>query len=354
MRRPTLPIVFLALLAFPLAARSDAVTDLMERGRWKEARAAVAARKPNEARTYYLKSRVHLAFNQLDQALASAEQAVALEPKNADYHYQVSEACGVMAQRAGKVKAFGLARRLRKEAEQAVALDPKHLEAREILVDFFSIAPGLIGGDKKKAAAIAEEIARISPARGAIRKAEIALRAKDEVGAEKLYLQAIDADPSNYPARMALCQIYASEEREQWAMVEKHARAALAIDPGRAGAYSVLAGLYARRQRWSDLDAILVEAGRAVPGNLTPQYQAGRVLLVERGDSTRAERYLRQYIAVEPEGRSPTIAHARWRLGQALERQGRKAEAIAELEAASRLDPDFDPLKKDLKRMKKG
>jgi tetratricopeptide (TPR) repeat protein len=355
MRPPTLPLlVFLALLAFPIAARSDAVTDLMERGRWKEARAAVAALGPDAARTHYLKARVQIAFNQLDQALVSAEKAVALEPRNADYHYQVSEVCGVMAQRAGKVKAFGLARRLRKEAEQAVALDPKHLEAREILVHFFSLAPGLIGGDKKKAAALAEEIARLSPARGAIQKAEIALRAKDEALAEKLYLQAIEADASSYGARMALCRIYAGEKRNQWSLVEKHAKAALANDPGRSGAYAVLAGLYAHQERWNDLDAILADAGRAIRGNLSPQYQAARILIVEHRDSTRAERLLRQYVAVEPEGGSPTVAHARWRLGQALEQQGRKTEAIAELEAASKLDPDFDPLKKDLKRIKKG
>ena len=39
-------------------------------------------------------------------------------------------------------------------------------------------------------------------------------------------------------------------------------------------------------------------------------------------------------------------------LGLLLEKQGRKAEAIAELEQAVRMNPDFENAKKDLKRLK--
>jgi len=107
-------------------------------------------------------------------------------------------------------------------------------------------------------------------------------------------------------------------------------------------------------QRWDDLDAVLMESTRRAPGNLTPQYQAARVLLAEHRDSLRAERCLRQYLGAEPEGGAPSFARARWRLGQARERQGRKSEAIAEVEAAVKMDPSFDEAKKDLKRMKLG
>jgi hypothetical protein len=39
-------------------------------------------------------------------------------------------------------------------------------------------------------------------------------------------------------------------------------------------------------------------------------------------------------------------------LGLALEKQGRKPEAIAALETAVRMDGSFEPAKKDLKRLK--
>jgi len=54
----------------------------------------------------------------------------------------------------------------------------------------------------------------------------------------------------------------------------------------------------------------------------------------------------------EPEAGAPLIAGAHWSLGQVYEKEGRKAEARAELETAVRLKPDFEPAKKDLKRLK--
>jgi tetratricopeptide (TPR) repeat protein len=90
-----------------------------------------------------------------------------------------------------------------------------------------------------------------------------------------------------------------------------------------------------------------------VPDDLGPFYQAGRVLLTTAGgDLSRADRYLRKYLTIEPEPGQPGPAAAHWRLGQVLEKQGRKAEAIAELEQAVRMNPDFENAKKDLKRLK--
>lgn len=43
-----------------------------------------------------------------------------------------------------------------------------------------------------------------------------------------------------------------------------------------------------------------------------------------------------------------------WRLGLILEKAGRQADAIAELQTATTLDPKFEPAAKDLKRLKVG
>jgi tetratricopeptide (TPR) repeat protein len=352
--RRRLPWMLVLALLPPLAAHADDVTDLMERGRWKDARAAVATLPAGQARTLYLQSRVQLAFDHPEEALASAERAVQLEPGNAAYHEQIAEACGDLAQRSGKLKAFGLARRLRKEAEQAASLDPRQVEAREVLVNFFWLAPGIVGGDKNKSTAMAAEIARLSPGEGAMVQAELAMRAKNESRAESLYQRALESKRTSYPAHLQLARLYGGDTRQRWDLVEKHARAALASDPGRSGAYAVLAQVFVHGQRWDELEAMFAEAGKQIPGNLTPQYQAARVLLSEHRDSLRAEKYLRQYLTVEPEGGAPSFARARWRLGQALDRQGRKSEAVAELEAAVKMDPSFDEAKKDLKRVKHG
>jgi hypothetical protein len=56
---------------------------------------------------------------------------------------------------------------------------------------------------------------------------------------------------------------------------------------------------------------------------------------------------------MEPEGRDPNHAAAHWRLGLVLEKEGRKPQAVNEMEEAVRLQADFKEAKEDLKRLKK-
>ncbi|MFI5372435.1 MAG: tetratricopeptide repeat protein, partial [Candidatus Eisenbacteria bacterium] len=104
--------------------------------------------------------------------------------------------------------------------------------------------------------------------------------------------------------------------------------------------------------RWDDLDRTLADAELNVPDDLAPMYQAGRVSLVEHGDAERAERCFRHYLTRPPEAGGSPPAAAHWRLGLALEKQGKRTEALAEMETANRLDPKFEPAKKDLQRLK--
>jgi tetratricopeptide (TPR) repeat protein len=338
-------------IVFPLAVHADNVTDLMERGRWKEARAAVATMEPGKARTLYLQSRVSQAFDQQDEALASAERAVQLEPNNALYHTQVAEVCGQMAGRAGKLKAFSLARRARKEAEQAVALDPKHVYGREVLANFFWLAPGFVGGDKNKAESMAAEIARISPGQGALVQAEFAMRAKAENRAESLYMRALQSDQTSYTAHLLLARLYASDTRNRWDLTEKHGRDAMAKDPTLRRLQRAHRGVGARPA----LERARCAAGGGrtpATGDLTPQFQAARTLLAEHRDSLRAERYLRQYLATGAGGRALQLARAR---GGWDRRWSVKAERWKRSPSSKPLQMDlsFDEAKKDLKRVKK-
>ena len=344
------------MAALPVAAGADEIDDLIERGAWKRARDAVAelARtRPGDARTLFLQSEVQFTFQQLDAALASAEKSAALEPKNGRYRYQVARVVGTMAQRAGKLRAFSLARRFKKEAEASLVLDPALDDARWALMEFYSIAPGIVGGDAKKARTMADEIGKNDPVRGLLAQAQLALRAKNEAQALTLYQQAVEKDPARYTARVSLARLLGSDTQKKYDQVEVHARAALETDAGRSGAYAILAGLYAHLERWSELDDVLARAERGIPGNLTPHYQAARILLTDDRHLDRAERYLRHYLTVEPEGGAPTAAHAHWRLGNVLEKLGRKPEALAELETSVKLNPDLDDAKKDLKRLRR-
>jgi len=338
----------------PLFAADPAPEALIDAGHWKQARAVVEQRyqsNPNNAQAAYLLSQVKDAFGDLDTALKLAEKAVELDGGKAAYHYQLAVVCGETAEHASLFSKAGWARRFKQEAEKAASLDSRDLDARFALLEYDLEAPRLMGGGRDKAQAMAAEIAKIDAARGYLAEARLAQQDKDTAKQESWYLKALTAAPHNYEVLVDLAQLYGSDARKQFDLAEKYARQALLVHRRRVLAYSSLAVTCAGEQHWADLDDALTKAEKNVSSDLSPYYQAGRILLVTGTDLARAERYFRKYLTQEPEGEAPTLAHAHWRLGLVLEKEGHKPEAVAELETALRLKPDLDAAKKDLKRL---
>jgi tetratricopeptide (TPR) repeat protein len=339
------------------AADSDSAEALIKAGHWKRARAALVPRvaaNPRDAQAACLLSRIKEAFGDLDGALESAQQAVALEDGNSSYHFQLAEVYGEMAARASMFAAASLAGKFKGELEAALARDPKNLDALEALMEYSFQAPGLMGGDKGKARAIAEEIVQLSPVRGYLAQAELAKEAKDFAKVEEYFLMAVQADPKNYEAQTALAGFYTQPSHRKTEGAEEHARAAVQLDAARAKGYSILAMVLALKQRWSELEAVLSASEKTVPDDLAPYFEAANALLELGVDLKRGEAYLRKYLAQEPEGEEPDAAHAHRLLGLILEKQSRSAEAVTELQMAVQMDPRFRAAKEDLKRVKSG
>lgn len=344
------------VLVAPLLAQSPAA-DLAEHGHWKRLKALVEPRiaaNPNDAEAQWLLSRVRMAYKDLDGALAPAEKAAALDPKNVEYRWQVAQVVGQMASSASVFKQIGLAKRYKREVEEALALNPKHIGSMFGLMEYLNRAPGIVGGDKKKAGEIPGQIMAVNKVDGWIARVRL-LRQQSPVPAgeiEQAWVQAVLADSSRYEPHINLASIYTGGTTPRWELAEKEALTAKKIDPDRAAPYSVLAAVHATAERWADLDAVLADAETRIPDNLTPYLQASTVLLAAGKDLARAERYARKYLSQEPEPNSPTPAVAHWRLGMILEKEGKKPEAIAELQKAVQLDPKFEQAQKDLKRVK--
>jgi tetratricopeptide (TPR) repeat protein len=357
MRKIIATALLLCLFGSVAAASDPAAQALIDGGHWKRLRAMAAPRvaaNPNDAEAAYLLGYAKAFLGDLNGALALAERALALNGQNADYHFLVGRICGQKAQDAGIFKGLGLARRFKKEAEIAISLNPNHIEALTDLMEFYYQAPGIVGGDKKKAYVLADQIGKINAARGYLAQAALAGKEKEKDPAkfESLFRKAVEADPRHYGAHISLANILGTDSFKKYDESEKLAREAIKIDPDRPSAYAMLATLFVLKDRWQELDAILAEAEKNVPDNLYPYFQAGRLLQNTGKDLPRAERYFRKYLSQEAEGNYPHHANAHWRLGQVLEKQGRKPEAISEIEAALQLEPEFEPAKKDLKRLK--
>lgn len=348
----------LALLALVLAVATVASAatpeQLVDDGHFKQARALLERQlqaNPNDAQLNWLAARIHRAFGDIPGAIALAQKAVQLSPQRADYHLTLAELQGRLAQQSSLLKQAMLARTIRKELETAFQLEPSNLDAKWGLLQYYWLAPSIVGGDKNKARSMAVEIGKLNAAQGYVAQAVLAADEKRTADVESSYRKAIELDPKNYDSRISLAQFYAADEQKKLDEAEGQFRAAVRINPGRIEGYVGLAHIYSERSQWAQLDQLTMEAERAIPDNLQPLYEAAIVLLNTGKDLPRAERYLRKYLGQEAEGNAAPLPEAHWRMSQVLEKLGRKPEAIAELNTAVRMNPYFEPAKKDLKRL---
>lgn len=349
-------LTVVGLLTASAHAQSPAA-DLADHGHWKRLKTLIeprAAANPNDAEAQWLLSRVRLAFKDVDGALAPAEKAAALDPKNVEYRWQVAQVVGEQASNASVFKQMGLAKRYKREVEAALALNPKHTASMIGLMEYYYRAPGIVGGDKAKAEAMPDQIMAINKVDGHLAKARLLSRADPPQPGqvEQTYVQAVLADPARYEPHVNLANVYATGAAPRWDLAEKEALTAKRIDADRATPYAILAAVYATGEKWAELDGVLADAEKRIPDNLSPYLRASGALLAAGKDLARAERYARKYLSQDPEPNASSPAVAHWRLGLILEKQGKKADALAELQAATKLDPKFEQAQKDLKRLK--
>lgn len=351
MRKILLPALACLVLLSSFLFAEDSPEVLREAGHWKRLRTMMGSRaaNPQDAEAAYYLSCVRMAFGDLEGAQQLAERAVALSPGNSSYHLQLGIVLGRKAQQASFFKAMSLGGRYKAEVRKAVDLDGKNIEAIWELMEFYWHAPGIAGGDQKKARARAEDIMRLNVTQGYLALAE--LGAKEEQ-IEDYYRKALESDPTSYEVQMRLARFYSSAPHRNLQLAEKYALQAIALDPGRIGGYKVMASIRAQQERWQELDSLLAQAASHVPDDLSPDFQAGLEILEAGKDPARAEHYFRSYLTQEPEGFQPRLSRAHWRIGEALSKQGKKSEAAAELKSALQMEPDLKQAEKELDALK--
>lgn len=343
----------LALLCATWLPAADSPQALMDSGHHKRVRAIAEPlyrEHPNDPEALWMMSFVKLSWGDHKAALELAEKASAADPKSARYRLGLAQALGEEAQQASILRAPGLARRFKKELETTLTLDPKSIEAMKFLILYDFEAPGIMGGDKAEGRAMAERIMRIDTVEGYLAQVMLARYDKQENRVEELMRKAVAVGPSSYQAHLTLAN-FCLGAAKKYAEGETLARTAMRIDPGRAGAHTALVVALIAQDKWAEVDGALERAESDVPDDLTPYFRAGLSCLSRADQASRAERYFRKYLTEEPEPFGAKHSFAHWRLGQALEKQGHKADAIAEWQAAVRLDAE-SPAKQDLKRVK--
>jgi tetratricopeptide (TPR) repeat protein len=303
-----LAALLVALLS-PAAAQAPSPVEravaLFDARRYEEAKPLLAdaatadAREPRAA--FYL-GRIAMIEGDYDDAVRWLETAVRLDDRDALRHFRLGEAYAQQAQRGSKFRAFGLARRARAELERAVALDPNLVDARMALVQFYLVAPGIVGGSRGKAEAQLPEIRRRNP----------------------------------YRARIAAALVF--EDRDDTAGARREYEAAIHDQPDSAAAFYALGLLHQRLGRTEAAFDAFERAAATNAVETSALYALGRLAAMTGQRLDRGEEALRRYLATPPGERSPPLSSAHYRLGTIYERTGRRDLARREYEAALRIE----------------
>jgi tetratricopeptide (TPR) repeat protein len=360
MMAPSISTRFRALLLFALFASTLAFSadgkTLFEQGHYRQLSGVAKerlARNPNDAEALFWLSAIYDAYGDFDRAVDFARRSTQAAPSSSEYHCQLADALGDKALKAGVLGGgVPLARQMRHELDLSLQLDPRNIRCLKESMGLYEQAPALVGGSKTKARQMLQQIYQINPADGALAEAALLQMQKRPLPEIEVFLRrAVQLNPRYYRALNDLNSILASDSYRHYAEVEHFARQTIAAYPERATGYVYLASACAHQQHWSDLEAALDEAQHNVPDNPAPLYAAAVALLESNAALERAEHYLRQYLAQEPEAGAPTRSTAHWKLALVLEKQGRLADAATELRAAAAQNSNDPAFKKDFKRI---
>ncbi len=270
-------------------------------GSIKSLQSAVSQNTAN-AEAFFWLGRSYYELRDYDNAVVHAEKAVSLDNKNSLYHQWLGRAYGGKADRD---KSFFLAKKVKKELEEAVRLNPSNIEARFDLEDFCLNAPWIVGGNKDEARDQADAISSLDPILGHAARGKFELEGMKRTDlADAEYRQILNSKNSN-------------------------------IEP-----YLEAIAFFEKQNKLSDMETAIEEAERTNARDPRLEFFQAVQWVLSGSESSRAEEYLKSYLASTPERSDwPPHAAAREWLGRLYEAQGKNAEAAEQYRASLDLDP---------------
>ena len=213
------------------------------------------------------------------QALRAIKKAVALAPQNGAYYRVMGEVYGALAQNADIFSAMGLARHVLSSFRTAVKKAPHDPKSLMDLAEYYIDAPGIVGGNIRKAHKIEATLDKIDPLDALLLRAHEAVKAHDYRKAEAFLQHAAGMDQSPHSAR-------------------------------------TLGFLYMRRHRYTAELKTFLSITKQEPGDIRAWYWVGRASILSHSDYAKGIHALKHYIAAprRPDT-APSLAFAHLRLG---------------------------------------
>jgi predicted Zn-dependent protease len=272
----------------------------------------VAKAEPKNVEALRLLGIAQLRAGKPADAVASLERAAKLDPRNAQLFHLLAQAYASNVNNVGMLSKLSYAGKIRGSFQKAVDLDPDFIDARDGLMQYYLMAPGIAGGSVEKARVQAAAIAERSQARGHMARAALLRSEEKQVEALQANRSAVLADPGYAPARLSLG-------------LSLHA----------AGQVDEALDVFETMQRE------LPEAGQG-------WYQFARIALLSDARLEQAEAAMRHYLSLPRADGLPEPKYAHLRLGQILAKLDKGDAARAEIKRALALDAGFEDAKQAL------
>jgi tetratricopeptide (TPR) repeat protein len=321
-------LILLILFSFFYIQTSMTAAPSLEEGKklfkeekFQEAKAVleqVIKSDPRNHEAYFILGKIYYSEKNYDKSIENLEKAVELKDSVSEYHLWYGSSYLMKAQKSGKIKALFRAKKGVGELEKAVKLDSTDAEVRFSLFQYYLVAPGIAGGDKKKAEKEAKIIQGLDPFLGAQAWAAYWEREKDLIRAEEYLIEAVKFDTSStFKAKYSLGYFYQVNKKYDKAI--------------------------------TSFNEILTKK----PEEMNALYQLGKTYILAQHNLEEAEDCFTKYLKVEPSENSPSWAAAHWRLGMVYDLQGEKELALQESKKALELEPDNKEFKKTLQELQK-
>ena len=267
---------------------------------------------------YVLLARSYLELNQYDAAVNSAERAVAINPKNSEYHRWLGEAYGAKADHASMLSAYSLARKTQKEFAAAVELDARNFDAQQDLIEYDCTAPGMVGGGEEKAQPLIEK------------------------------LMALDAAEGHYATGICRAQ------KKNYEAADGEFTKALESKPKTAKRVYDIGDYFLQRKNAAKLLVVANAGEDLAPHDPRGKFYRGVGLTLQNEKLPEAEKLLREYLERAPMNSQyprPWVAHY-W-LGRLQENRKNPSAARGEYQAALKLNGKYKPAQEALKQLGK-
>lgn len=292
----------LALLLAMQPASASEYSALMKAKKFAEAERAASAKlaqEPANAEAMAARTEAILAAgneSRIEEAVKQAEQCVAAHAANARCHLVVGKALGSKAMHGGMMSAMGYAGTIRDSFKKAVELDPRNQDARFSLLQFYMMAPGIVGGGTGKAETLATQTGAINAEAGKLMQATL------DLAADKL----VKAEAATMAARPGI-----DEE-----LLERQ-----------EGLLFGIGMKYLAEKKFADGERVLRDAQKRFPDGDLALYGLSRASQ-EQGKHREALTVLEQVLVKTPR------PHIHYRIAQSLQALGDKAKAAAAFEKA--------------------